>query len=146
MSAMNASSIWFAVIDSRQAHLLEMRRLPSGRLHLDARSDLVETWDEKQHHRPYMLSAAGRSYASTGHEEDERLRRFGKQVASWLEEQMAQRSAERVVVLSSAAMISPVRTALPHGLVHRVEIRKDDLAGLNPAELTTHPAVLALLE
>jgi protein required for attachment to host cells len=122
-----------------------MRRLPSGSLHLDVRANLKEEWDEKQHHRPYMLAGSGRSYASTGHEDEERLRRFGKQVAHWLGKQLADAHIEHVTVFTSARMLGALRPALPEALRRRVEIRDDDLALLRTAELAAHPAIVALM-
>jgi protein required for attachment to host cells len=138
-------SVWFAVLDSRLGHLVEMRRLPSGSLHLEVRADLKEDWEEKQHHRPYMLAGDGRSYASAGHEDEERLRRFGKQAAHWLAERMAAAHIDHVTVFTSARMLGALRPALPEALRDRVTTREDNLALLRTAELAAHPAIVALM-
>jgi protein required for attachment to host cells len=130
-------SVWFIVLDSRQGHLVEARQLPSGRLHLEVRADLREEWEEKLHERPAAMAR--------GHEDEERLRRFGKQAAKWLSEQMAGSFIDHVTVFTSARMLGALRPALPAALHDRVDTRHDDLAMLRTAELAAHPAILALM-
>ena len=136
MTDTTTRSEWFVALDSRQGHLVEARRLPSGHLHLEVRAELREEWEEKLHERPTI---------SRGHEDEERLRRFGKQAAKWLSEQMAGAFIDHVTVFTSARMLGALRPALPASLHDRVDTRHDDLAQLRPAELAAHPAIVALM-
>jgi protein required for attachment to host cells len=139
------TTTWMAVVDRRTARLFEARRLPTGRLHLDTRGEVREHWDEKLHQRPSILSAHGRTMASHAHEEEERLRRFGRQVARWLEESLRLHALPRLSVFCAPAMLGRLRLSLPPSLLARLDLREDDLAGLTPGELAAHGTVRAAL-
>lgn len=138
------TSTWIAVLDSRKGRLFEARRLAHGRLHFDERASLHEQWDEKQHHRPDMLSAQGRSVAAFQHENEERIRRFGSQVAAWLEGEARARALPGMIVFCGHSLFGPLRKALPPQLLERIELHAEDLARLTPGELALHSAVVAV--
>jgi protein required for attachment to host cells len=145
MNETKATTTWIAVLDSRKGRLFEMRRLPTGRLHLDSRGELAEAWDEKLHHRPYMLSSKGRSVAAFQHEDEERVRRFGKQAAQWLDEQVRGHALSRLTVFCAPSLIGPLRKALTAQLSERLDLRQEDLAWFTPGELAEHPSVAGRL-
>lgn len=131
------------VADARRARRLVLTRTPRGTLHVEERARLDEHWDEKQHHRPYMLSAHGRNMASAGHERDERLQRFGRDLAAWLERAPA--TDGRLPVLLPAPMLGALRKAARASLMRRLELRERDLGCLNLTELAAHRELGALL-
>lgn len=145
MNETTAPTIWLAILDSRKGRIFAVRRLPTGRLQLDSRGELEEAWVEKQHHRPYMLSAKGRSVAAFQHEDEERVRRFGKQAAGWLDEQLHRHALSRLTVFCANSLLGPLRKSLPPHLLERLDLRQHDLAGLRPGELAEHPAVVGAL-
>jgi protein required for attachment to host cells len=142
---MDERTTWFAVVDRRRGRLFEARRLPTGRLHVDERGQVLELWDEKQHHRPYMLSAHGRSVASFAHEDEERLRRFGRQLARWLVDAVREQAPSRLTVYCAPPLVGALRRSLPPRMLARLELRPEDLAGLTPGEMAAHPAVMEAL-
>jgi len=146
MHETGATTAWIAVLDGRRGRLFELHRLPTGRIHLDGRGELAEAWDEKQHHRPSMLAGKGRSMAAFPHEGEERIRRFGKQAAAWLDEQVQARALARLSVFCAPPLLGPLRKALPPRLLPRLELRPEDLAGLGAGELAAHPAVSGTLD
>ena len=131
------------VADARRARRLLLTRTPRGKLHVEERARLDEHWDEKQHHRPYMLSAHGRSMASAGHERDERLQRFGRDLAAWLERAPA--TDGRLPVLLPAPMLGALRRAARASLLRGLQLRVRDLGWLNLTELAAHRELGALL-
>jgi protein required for attachment to host cells len=141
MDKAQTPSCWLAVMNAHGGRLFEGLRLSTGRLHLEERARLVETWEEKQHHRPYMLSVHGRGSASFAHEDEERTRRFGKEAARWLGAQMRQHTLPALTVFCANSLLGSLRKALgPDGLRH-LDLRQEDLAWCTPAELVDHPAV-----
>ena len=145
MDETTATTTWIAVLDRRKGRLFEARRLPTGRLHLEEHGSLSEAWDEKQHHRPYMLSAHGRTLASFQHEEEERVRRFGKQAAEWLDEQVRRQGLARITVFCSPSLVGRLRKSLRPRLLERVDLRQEDLAWFTPGQLADHPAITEAL-
>jgi len=131
------------VADARRARRLRLSRTSRGSLHVEELERLEEHWDEKQHHRPSMLAAHGRSYAGTSHEKEERLQRFAREAASWLEH--GTRVEGPLPVLCSPPLLGALRREVSPALRSRLDLRETDLGWLNCDELSRHPAITALL-
>jgi hypothetical protein len=131
------------VVDARRARRLRLSRTARGSLHVAELEQLEEHWDEKQHHRPYMLAAHGRSFAGTSHEKEERLQRFARELAAWLERGAPVEGP--LPVLCSPPMLGALRTEASAALLARLDLRETDLGWLNLDELARHPAITALL-
>ena len=143
----DTASIWFAVVNSRAGRLFEASKLPAtGRTHLEERGGLAEDWEEKQHHRPYMLGAKGRPFASARHEDEERARRFARQAARWIVDQASGHGLDNLTVFCSASLIGPLRKALAKGPTQNVDVVQEDLAWFTPSELAAHPSVAEILD
>lgn len=131
------------VLDARRARRLLLTRTARGSLHVEELDRLLETWDEKQHHRPSMLSARGRSFASNSHEREERRQRFARDVARWLRRSLP--DGRDIPVLCPTPLLGALRRELGPRLAARLELRSCDLGWLNRRELAGHAAIGELL-
>lgn len=132
------------VVDARRARRLRLSRTPRGSLHVDELDRLDEAWDEKQHGRPSMLAARGRSYAGIRHEREERRQRFAREVARWLQRQVPADDGA-VTVFCAQPLLGALRKCAAGALLRRVRLREGDLGWLNRRDLSRHEAIEALL-
>lgn len=137
----SGESRWMVVVDTRRARLLSLGHTPWGRVRVEERAVLEEHWEEREHHRPSMLSAGGRSFAQPTHEREERRRRFGREAVQWIERQLEQRRIDHAEVLCATSLLGELRHACPDSLAERIGVRACDVARLSPAQLASHPAV-----
>jgi hypothetical protein len=136
--------LWLMTADSRGARLFQGVSTPQGRLHLTQRAELAEVWEEKEHHRASIQkSPHGQRYATASHEEEERIHRFARQVALWLEQHLGDDGIPRVHAFCAKRLLGPLRGELPERLQGRVVDHAIDLAQLTPGELENHAAVQA---
>lgn len=141
-----SSDFWLLTADRRDARLLTAAYTPHGRLHVEQRVMLTEEWRELQHDRPSPRSGKdGHSYASLGHEEEERTHRFAKKVVEWLEGQMDERRITRLHAFCARRFLGQLRVVLPDRLHERLIDHSLDLASLTPGELAVHEAVTGLV-
>jgi hypothetical protein len=138
------------LLDSRKGRLFKASRTPLGNLHLQLQDELVESWEEKEHHRPSMLAARGQGMASFPHEEEERLRRFAREASAWLERHLGREAAgregaERALVLCSKPILGQLRREAPEALLARLELKAEDLMSLSAPQLVAHPALAGVL-
>lgn len=131
---------WFLTADQRHARLLEGTTTPHGRLHIEELSVVEESWEELEHGRPSPRSGrVGHNSASEGHENEERLHRFAKQVAEWLRGELDSRQLERVHAFLAPKFLGQVRDVLPDRVRGRLVAHPVNLAHLEPGELARHP-------
>lgn len=136
---------WFLTADQRHARLLEGTTTLHGRLHVEVRSRLDESWEELEHGRPSPRSGrVGHNSASEGHENEERLHRFAKEVADWLRGELESRQLERVHAFLSPKFLGQVRAVLPGKLREHLVAHSVNLAHLEAGELAKHPLALEL--
>lgn len=145
-SAVNPSAFWLAVVDARHARLFHAARTAAGRLHLEERARHAEAWQDKEHHRPMALTPHpdGHSYAGTGHEAEERERRFAKEVAQWAGEQVRGQAIPRLHLFAPKHFLGALRGELPTALRQQIQDEAHDLGALTPGELAEHPVVRAI--
>lgn len=140
-----APGVWFLTADRRQARLLEGVITAHNRLHLDLRAQVKEQWNDLQHSRPSPRSGkGGHTYASQGHENEERTHRFAKQVATWLEAEIGKRLITRVHAFLAPRFLGQIRGVLPDQLHDSLIGHSLNLAHLKPGELALHGAVVAI--
>ena len=133
---------WIFTADRRGARLLCCETTPHGRLHIEERAKIEEEWDERQHGRSSPLTGrSGHSNASFGHEREERLRRFAKTVADFLEREIVRQGCERVHAFVSRRLLGELRRELSSEIGGRVVEHARDLGNLTPAELSEHALV-----
>jgi protein required for attachment to host cells len=133
---------WCLVSDQRLARLLRATRTERGTLHLEEAARVAEEWDDSLHREPASRAGpSGHSYENIGHIPEERLHRFGKQVARWLERELRARDVDRLVLFASERLMGELRQRFPAWVRSRVDERLVDLGHLSPAELARHPAL-----
>jgi hypothetical protein len=141
--AASRPEFWLLTADRRRARLLSCTRTPHGRLHVETRATLNEVWSEFQHGRPSPRTGKfGHTYASQGHEEDERIHRFAKQVADWLAREMDGRRIPFLHAFPARRFLGQLRRVLPERLQERLVDYPLNLCHLLPAELAKHEAVI----
>lgn len=139
-------STWIVVVDNRTGRLLEGRRTAQGRVHLEERAALANPRSEHVAGglpEPTTRDKFGR--ATERHEEEEKLHRFAREVASWLEQQVSERHLERLELFAPARFRGALRKALPARLNGCLREHEGDLAHLQAGELARHPAVAGVV-
>lgn len=137
-----STELWLLTADSRSARLFSAAPTAQGRLHVTQRDELAETWEEREHHRPAArIGPHGHNFAPQSHEEEERIHRFARELARWLERALRERPIGRVHAFCAKRLLGPLRKELPMKLHERVVEHHVDLAQLSPGELATHAAV-----
>ena len=142
---MTAPHHWFVVLDSHKARLLHLTRTAKGSPHLEELATLATTFAAGEHHRPDRLGAPGRS-AGVGHEHEEALAHFAREVAPWLQAELTQRAVDRCSLFAPAAMLGAWRKQMPKDLARKLVEHAVELAGLPIAQLASHPRIAALFE
>jgi protein required for attachment to host cells len=139
------AAFWLLITDARRSRLFQGKRTPAGRLHLDERARLDEVWAEQEHHRPAPLGApSGRSYIDAGHADEERMHRFAKTVAGWMDEQARAHKFGKLHLFAPKRFLGVLRPAYSGGLKNLIVDEAHDLAQLSAGELADHPAVMAI--
>lgn len=130
---------WFVTADSRGATLYESTWTPHGRLHLEARAQYAEQWEEHQHGRPSpRANKDGHSYASMGHEDEERIARLARELEHWVQQEAMQRGLARLHAFVSRPLFRLMRNQDRGRLL---ELECLDLAHVPAGDLVKHPAV-----
>lgn len=138
---------WVLVVDREHARLVEAVRTPHGRCHLDERGELRPQWLETEHARPSPLGGKdGHSYASVGHEEEERLHRFVNEVQGWLSDRVREHGIESVSVYCSAPVLGEIRRRWDKSLQSIAVPKELNIAHLPTTELQNHAAIRGLVE
>ena len=152
--------VQIAVCDGRKASLYRGAVEWPGRLRLSEVAALTSPWWEyHEHGRPSALgygpaANAAQRFAGLGHEEEELARRFARDVASLLHQEVrpiAQGSgpAERLAPASMYVFAAPrflghLREALgPTG--DGIELFRGEFTALRAGELAAHPTIRAIV-
>lgn len=140
------NTAWLFVADAQKGRLLECGVAPLNRCHVEQRAAVKSAWEGHEHHRPSPLAGkSGHSYASPGHEHEEDLHRFAKQVARWLGQQTAARGIARLLVLAPPRFLGSLRKTVSHHLEVRLELKQGDFTRLTTHQLSQHPVVRGLV-
>lgn len=133
---------WFFRVDARSGELLRGHRTAQGHPHLQSVEMLENIWEAHQRSRPSPRQGKnGHSYASIGHEQEERRRRFTKGAGQWLESRMTGMNCDEVLVLAPARFIGEARLCWTDALLRRVNLREADLNGVPMRRLLQHPMI-----
>ena len=133
------------VADARRARLCRTEPTGTGRQRMVEIEILEEEWEEREHGRPIMTAADGRSFASHTHEDEERLRRFARAIREWLHSLEERLGDERVAVLAPPNLLGALRRDLPERMQRHFELHEGDFGPLAARELVTHPTIRSLL-
>ncbi len=133
---------WFVLADSEKARLLQGTLTGHGRPHLDECSTLQTSFAPGQHQRPSALTGKGHpAHASLGHEHEEKLSHFARELSSWLQKELDARKIERCQLYAPARFLGALRKALPKSLQAKVVENDAEIANLTLAQLNGHPAI-----
>ena len=139
--------VWICVADNRRARLLTSADAPPGRRRLEVLDSIDNEREELQHSRPSPRTAKeGHSYASLGHEDDERLVRFAADIVGWLHRLASGQDVEQLAIFAGPQLLGAMRKAYTPELTSLIREQKADLGNLTPAQLAQHGAVLGALQ
>jgi len=137
---------WFIVVDRGRGRLLRCSLLPPGRVHVDELDAIDGPPDEREHGRPSPRAGrGGYTYASGGHETEQQLHRFAKEVASWIGRKLEEHRIDRLDLFAAPRLLGELRKLYPAAWDGRVREHQADLTQVTTAELSKHPAVADLL-
>ncbi len=141
------SQTWIFIVDSGRGRLLKGAPAPRGRFHLELDDSIENTWQEHQRGRPSRRAGReGHSYASWGHEDEEMLKRFARNVADWLDDKVRRLNIDRVALFAPPRFLGALRQAGSPRLAIRVEEHEGDLGYMAPGDLVRHRSIAQLLD
>ena len=135
---------WFVVVDSQKARLLRGARTPKGSPHLEEMASLQNSFVAGEHHRPDRMGAPGRG-VSTGHEQEEKLAHFAREVTPWLHKEFTAHAVAQCALFAPAHTLGALRKVIDKQLAAKLVEHDVELAGLPLAQLGAHPRIVALL-
>lgn len=141
---MPQSHRWFVVLDSQKARLLRASHTQKGSPHLEEIASLQNSFVAGEHHRPDRAGAPGRG-ASFGHEQEEKLAHFAREVKPWLQKELTAHAVATCALFAPAHTLGALRKVIDKQLAAKLVEHDVELAGLPVAQLATHPRITALL-
>jgi protein required for attachment to host cells len=136
---------WIFIVDREEGRLLHLSVVPGERYHLEVLATLKNDWEEHQRGRPSpRVGRNGNSYASWGHEDEEMLSRFARDVVTWCEQRMEQMEIDRLVICAPPRFLGAFRHARSPQLADRVVEREANLNSMGAGELASHPLIAEL--
>ena len=139
-------STWICIVDNGRGRLLRATDAPPGRHHLEVDDSIENGWEEHQHGRPSPRAGKdGNSYASQGHEDEEKMKRFAREVVGWLEDKTTAQCIERLNLFAPPRFLGALRHAYSPGLAKVITEHEGDLGYMPPGELVQHHAISKLL-
>lgn len=142
--AMPNSYHWIVVVDSQKARLLRAARTQKGSPHLEEMAALQNSFVAGEHHRPDRQGAPGRG-GSVGHEHDEKIAHFAREVTPWLHKEFAAHAVAQCALFAPGRTLGALRKVIDKQLAAKLAEHDVELAGLPLAQLGAHPRILALL-
>ena len=139
-----AKDVWFVVADSERARLLRARPAKHGHLHVEEVDKLATTFAAGEHQRPTRLGQPGHM-APSGHEHEEKLAHFARELTRWLERLVAAHTLTRCPVFAPSHMLGAMRREASPALAAKLQEHACEIAGQSTARLAEHPKVTALL-
>jgi protein required for attachment to host cells len=139
-----AKELWFVVAGKEKARLLHLSTTRQGSLHVTEVADLASTFQTGEHHRPTRLSMPG-SAPGVGHEQEEQVLHFARQLSPWLHQVLTVRSIDECALFAPSHLLGALRKAMSKALAPKVREQDVDLVGLTAGELAGHPKVVELL-
>lgn len=139
-------AVLILVADQRQARLAACQRLRNGRVHVETRARLAETWNESAHNNPPSRSdSAGHQFDNSGRIGEERLARFAREILDWLAREPAAAGGERIEVFANPRLLGALRRVVPAERGKAWAEHALDLAGLSEGELAARAEIAALV-
>lgn len=133
---------WVFVVNANCGRLLYCNFDPLGHYYVEEVERIENTWEGHERGRPSPLSGkSSHAFASHGHDEEETLHRFAREVADWLKPQLSLHGIGHLVLFAPPRFLGAIRKCRTGRLSDDVDVRQGDLAVLNEQELSDHPAI-----
>jgi protein required for attachment to host cells len=138
--------IWIAVVDQRKGRILHICELDAGGFRCAEKGFIENRWEEHQHGRPSPRSGrTGHTYASRGHEDEEMMRRFAKEVSEWIDRVLQELRIEHLEVFAPTRFLGALRQHRASRPTKRAALNEADLGSMSDGEVVRHRAVAQLL-
>jgi protein required for attachment to host cells len=140
------ADLWVVVVDSSGGRLLHGAVSAQHRVRFEETSTIQNQHLPHEHGRPTMRrnSTLGHTLQAPGHEDEEMLMRFARDVTSWLQTSFDAARHGRVTVLAPARLVGALRKELPVALASHVATEVADLASVATTQLGDHPLIQRL--
>lgn len=138
-----SKAVWFVVADSQSARLLRSTPTQFGRQHVDEVERVQNSFTIGEHHRPARLGHAGQM-ASTGHEHEEKLAHFARELAPWLTRSLSKHGIATLTFFAPSHVLGALRQHAPRELAAHLAEQECEITGLDTAQLALHPRITAL--
>ena len=135
-----AKEMWFLVADSEHARLMHGTLTAHGRPHVDEIVQIKSSFHVGQHQRPTRMTGHGHS-PSFGHEHEEKLAHFAREVAGLLQKELPGRQIAECAVFAPSHFVGALRKELPKALAERLQEFEVEIANLTSAQLAEHPKI-----
>jgi hypothetical protein len=145
------TAIRIATTDARTASLYAGSLDTRGRLHLVLVGSMLSRWESfHQSHRPDELGRgpsanAVQRPASIGHEPEELMRRFAREVSDWLHQAKETAPTEPLAVFAAPRFLGYLRDALGP-LTDGIALYRGEFTTLRTNEMAAHPTVRLLAQ
>ena len=137
---------WIVIVDNGRGRLLRGTQVPPGRYHLDEDGSIENTLEEHEHGRPSpRWGKKGHTYASLGHEDEERMSRFARAVATWLEKKTRVHKIERFALFAPPRFLGVLRQTWSPSMAARISEHEGDLGYMTAGDLARHRAIIKVL-
>jgi protein required for attachment to host cells len=133
-------------VDSEQCRLLSGGLTERGTPQVKEHEALANTLPRTERGRPMALGGmTGHSYAEPHRHDQERQRRFAREVAEWLSRQARRRAIQRLVVFAPSKLLGELRRMRIGTSACQVQTREGALTHLEPDQLAEEARVRRLL-
>jgi protein required for attachment to host cells len=140
------NEVWALLADGRRGRLLRCTEGDNGRVHIEERGAIANTWPGHEHQRSSPLWKNATITFGIEDTSREQLHRFARQVAAWLADRMEAFGIRHVDVLASGRFLGALRKVRPARLACRCALdRNASLMHLSPGRLARHPAIRRLM-
>jgi len=142
----NSNEVWALLADTRRGRLLRCVERQHGRVRVEEYDSIENTWPGREHGRSSPLWKNATITFGIEDNDREDLRRFVKEVVTWLEHRIERFGIQRVHILASGRFLGVLRRVRPTRLAkQRALERKADLTHLSAGKLAKHPVIRQLV-
>jgi len=137
---------WLFLVDLNRGRLLHLTVTEHDRPHIEETAHITNEWQAAEHGRPSPLAGKNsKTNASYPDSDEDRRHHFAKEVAKWLQHQVAQHNIEYLNLYAASKFLGELRKTIPDKLSKVVELHEGDLTNMPNTELRKHSAVTQLL-
>ena len=141
---LNHPKKWIFIVDNRRGRLLSTSLAPPGRHHLEVVEAIENKWEEHQHGRP--SPRAGKQGNTWGHEDEEMMHRFARDVTAWLEGKAERLGIDGLTIFAPPRFLGVLRQSYSPQLAARVTEREGELGYMSPGDLARHRTIKRFLD